>query len=179
MRPSVAVREGAAGGVARCIRPSGLYNARARSLHDSLNRERGAWKVRMQPVIVVVDNDEAFRDLLTDVLSDEGYRVVTATTGADALETLRRERPVLVILDLRMETPDSGIQMIRAVRSNPLTATLPLLICSADVAAMALHAPFLREQHVPALNKPFDLDRLLALVRHVVAPSDASDAQGA
>lgn len=133
----------------------------------------------MQPVIVVVDNDEAFRDLLTDVLSDEGYRVVTATTGTDALETIHQARPTLVILDLRMETPDSGIQMIRAVRSNPLTATLPLLICSADIAGMMQHAPFLQEQHVPALNKPFDLDRLLTLVRHLIAPSDTSNAQGA
>jgi CheY-like chemotaxis protein len=135
--------------------------------------------MRMQPVIVVVDNDEAFRDLLTDVLSDEGYRVITSTTATVALETIRQARPAVVILDLRMEAPDSGIQMIRAVRSNPLTATLPLLICSADVAGMALHAPFLQEQHVPALNKPFDLDRLLSLIRHLIAPSDASGAQGA
>lgn len=133
----------------------------------------------MQPVIVVADNDEAFRDLLTDVLSDEGYRVVTATTATGAFETIRQERPALVILDLRMETSDSGIQIIRAVRSNPLTATLPLLICSADIAGMTLHAPFLDENHVSALNKPFDLDRLLTLVRHLIAPADASDAQGA
>ncbi len=43
----------------------------------------------MRPVIVVIDNDEPFRDLLTDVLGDEGYRVVTAMTGADAIETIR------------------------------------------------------------------------------------------
>ncbi|MCA1669308.1 MAG: response regulator [Thermomicrobia bacterium] len=133
----------------------------------------------MQPVIVVVDNDEPFRDLLTDVLSDEGYRVVTATTSADAAETIRTTRPALAILDLRMEAPDSGLQIIRSVRGNPLTAALPLLICSADVAGMALHAPFLREQHVPALNKPFDLDQLLALVHRLIAPFDTSDAQGA
>jgi CheY-like chemotaxis protein len=133
----------------------------------------------MQPVIVVIDNDEPFRNLLTDVLSDEGYRVVTVTTGTDAAEAIRRAQPALVILDLRMEAPDTGLQIIRAVRGNPLTATLPLLICSADVAGMALHAPFLREQHVPALNKPFDLDQLLTLVRRLIAPFDASDAQGA
>lgn len=133
----------------------------------------------MQPVIVVIDNDEPFRDLLTDVLSDEGYRVVTAMTGADAAETIRQARPALVILDLRMEAPDTGIQIIRAVRGNPLTAALPLLLCSADVAGMTLHAPFLREQHVPALNKPFDLDQLLIQVRRLIAPFDASDAQGA
>ncbi len=136
-------------------------------------------KVRMQPVIVVIDNDEPFRDLLTDVLGDEGYRVVTAMTGADAIETIRQARPALVILDLRMEAPDSGIQIIRAVRSNPLTLTLPLLICSADVAGMAIHAAFLQEHHVPALHKPFDLDQLLNLVRQLIAPFDASDAQGA
>lgn len=133
----------------------------------------------MRPVIVVADNDEAFRDLLADVLGDEGYRVVTAIGATEALETIQQERPALVILDLRMEAPDSGIQMIRAVRSNPLTATLPLLICSADIAGMALHAPFLEEHHVAALNKPFDLDVLLSLIRHLIAPSDASDAQGA
>ncbi len=132
-----------------------------------------------RPVIVVVDNDEPFRALLTDVLGDEEYHVVTATTSADALETIRQARPALVILDLRMEAPDSGIQIIRAVRDNPLTATLPLLICSADVTGMALHASFLQEHHVPALNKPFDLDQLLVLIRQLIAPLDASDAQGA
>lgn len=135
--------------------------------------------MRMQPVIAVVDNDEPFRDLLTDLLSDEGYRVVTSTTVAGALETIRQARPALVILDLRMETPDAGIQIIRAVRGNPLTATLPLLICSADVAGIASHAAFLQEQRVPALSKPFDLDQLLGLVRQLIAPSGASDAQGA
>jgi len=84
-----------------------------------------------------------------------------------------------VILDLRMEAPDSGIQIIRAVRSNPLTLTLPLLICSADGAGMAAHASFLQEHHVPALNKPFDLEQLLSLVRQLISPFDASDAQGA
>ena len=133
----------------------------------------------MQPLIVVVDNDEPFRDLLTDVLGDEGYRVVTSTTGADALATIREAWPALVILDLRMEAPDSGIQLIRAVRNNPLTATLPLMICSADIAGMALHAPFLQEQHVQALSKPFDLDQLLTLVRQLIVPFDASNAQGA
>lgn len=133
----------------------------------------------MQPVIMVVDNDEPFRDLLADLLSDEGYRVVTAMTGAGALEMIRQTRPALVILDLRMEAADSGIQLIRAVRGNPLTATLPLLICSADVAGIARHAPFLQKQHVTPLNKPFDLDRLLSLIRQLIAPSNASDAQGA
>lgn len=136
-------------------------------------------KVRMQPEIMVVDNDEPFRDLLVDLLSDEGYRVVTAMSGADAIETIRQTRPALVILDLRMEAADSGIHLIRAVRGNPLTATLPLLICSADVAGIALHAPFLQEQQVAVLNKPFDLDRLLGLIRQLIAPFDASDAQGA
>ncbi len=133
----------------------------------------------MQPLIVVVDNDEAFRDLLTDVLGDEGYRVVTSTTGADALATIRQARPALVILDLRMEAPDAGIQLIRAVRGNPLTATLPLLICSADIAGMERHASFLQEQRVQALSKPFDLDQLLILVRRLIVPFDASNAQGA
>jgi CheY-like chemotaxis protein len=136
-------------------------------------------KVRMQPVIVVVDNDEPFRDLLVDLLSDEGYRVVTAMTRAEAIETIRQERPALVILDLRMEAPDSGLQIIRTVRDNPLTATLPLLLCSADVTGIAAHAPFLEEHHVLALNKPFDLNHLLELICQLVALFDASDAQGA
>lgn len=135
--------------------------------------------MRIEPVIVVVDNDEPFRDLLTDVLSDEGYHVVTSTAAAEALETIRQARPALVILDLRMEAPDSGIHLIRAIRNSPLTATLPLLICSADIAGMELHAPFLQEHHVPTLNKPFDLDRLLGLVRQLISPRDASNAQGA
>lgn len=136
-------------------------------------------KVSMQPVIVVVDNDEPFRDLLMDLLSDEGYCVVTSMSSADAIETIRQTRPALVILDLRMEAPDSGIQIIRAVRGNPHTARLPLLICSADITGMAHHTSFLQEHHVSTLIKPFDLDQLLGIVRQLIAPFDASDAQEA
>lgn len=133
----------------------------------------------MRPVIVVVDNDNAFRDLLTEILGEEGYTVVTATTEADALPTIRRARPVLVILDMRMETPDAGLRIIEAVRRNPLTSTLPVLLCSADLAGMRQHAARLEALNTPTLAKPFDLGTLLSVVQGLVSPPGATDARGA
>jgi two-component system OmpR family response regulator/two-component system alkaline phosphatase synthesis response regulator PhoP len=53
----------------------------------------------MNELILVVDDEEIIREALTEVLLDEGYRVVTAMDGAEALETAQREKPDLVVLD--------------------------------------------------------------------------------
>jgi DNA-binding response OmpR family regulator len=117
------------------------------------------------PLVAVVDDDVAFVDLMREVLTDEGYGVVVGTAEEDAAAMVARERPALAILDLRMAEAGSGITILRALRDDPATATLPVLVCSADVIFLRAHADDLRALGCQTLPKPFDLDTLLRTIR--------------
>src|SRR4051794_14541011 len=54
-----------------------------------------------RPAVLIIDDDHALRDLIAEVLAEEGYRVA-GVDGAAALAALRRERPGLLLLDVRM-----------------------------------------------------------------------------
>ncbi|MBV9133855.1 MAG: response regulator, partial [Chloroflexi bacterium] len=53
-------------------------------------------------VVLVVEDDESIRNVITDVLEDRGYRVIGATNGADALHQLEQAKPDVMVLDLLM-----------------------------------------------------------------------------
>ncbi|MBL7170479.1 MAG: response regulator [Candidatus Omnitrophica bacterium] len=78
----------------------------------STKREIGP-KVRMN--ILAVDDEENVRNLYATVLGEEGYRVVTASSGAEAIEKVKKEELDLIILDLKM--PDMhGTEVLREIR---------------------------------------------------------------
>src|SRR4051794_36347088 len=80
------------------------------------------------PLVVVVDDDDMTQHLMRDLLPLEGYRVVTWGSGAGAVELIARERPALVILDVRMEHPRAGIEVLHTLRRNPDTAHIAVLV---------------------------------------------------
>jgi two-component system response regulator (stage 0 sporulation protein F) len=65
--------------------------------------------------ILVVDDEESIRFLYREELEDEGYRVITASDGEEALRKLRKEAPDLVTLDIRMPGMD-GIEVLHLIR---------------------------------------------------------------
>ncbi len=114
------------------------------------------------PTIVLADDDDAYRRLLRDVLTDEGYTVEEATSGDDALARLQHAPdPLIMFLDLFM--PANGFQVIDAIVQDPALAQRHRII----VTTLA------RGQQIPAsvqtlgleiLLKPFDLSDLLQLL---------------
>lgn len=78
--------------------------------------------------ILVVDDEEDIRILYQEELTDEGYRVITANDGQEALEQVKSQNPDLVTLDLKMPGMD-GIEFLRIVRETH--RTLPIVICTA------------------------------------------------
>jgi two-component system OmpR family response regulator len=69
--------------------------------------------------ILVIDDEQGIRDLLDTLLSRKGYNVVLADSGQKGLEVFRRERPDVVVLDLKMPGMD-GLTVLQQVRSlNP------------------------------------------------------------
>jgi CheY-like chemotaxis protein len=110
--------------------------------------------------ILVVDDDAAIRDVVTDILQMSDYRVKTATNGAEALESVRSERPALILLDLMMPVM-SGWEFLRRSRQLTVCAKVPVIVMSA--AHDAAHAA--DELGAQAyLAKPFDMDTVLGLI---------------
>ncbi|MDP9469617.1 MAG: response regulator [Chloroflexota bacterium] len=70
-------------------------------------------------MVLVVDDEPVIRDLVADVLRDEGYAVVTAADGREGLDLLARERPDLVLMDVMMPGLD-GREAYLAMRSRPI-----------------------------------------------------------
>jgi CheY-like chemotaxis protein len=104
--------------------------------------------------VLVVDDDEAIRDVVAEVLREEGYDVACAQNGAQALRELERDhQPDLVLLDLMMPVM-SGWEVLEEMQANERLSRIPVVVVS------AMCAPGAREH----LAKPIDLDRLLETV---------------
>jgi len=113
----------------------------------------------LERLVLVVDDDPDILQTLALCLSTEGYRVLMASNGKEALETLAREKPACILLDLMMPVMD-GWQFVAELDSRGWRKA-PILILSADRAVQG-HATRL---HADAfLAKPFDLDELLGKV---------------
>ncbi len=125
--------------------------------------------------IAVINDDTAFLQLMLDLLTDVGYDVTLHREGAGAHQQVRHEHPDLVILDIRMERPDSGWLVLEMLRLDPSTSEIPVIVCSADSHQLRDKHEMLRAQNCEPLEKPFDLDALLALVRRLVGPPGPVD----
>jgi CheY-like chemotaxis protein len=112
--------------------------------------------------ILVVDDEPLIRDVLVDLLRDEGYAVVTADDGLSALEVVREEAPALVLMDVMMPRMN-GCAAFRAMRGHLQGDGLPIVLMS----AMAEPAD-LDPEIAAFLRKPVDLEDLLALVARLL-----------
>ena len=115
---------------------------------------------RVEPYVLVVDDDPAIRGLLADALRDEGYSVDLAAHGREALDAMRARRPATVVLDLMMPVMD-GFMFMEACLSEQLCEGVPIVVISAVQDAIQ------RIHEVPVhacIAKPFDLDDLIRTV---------------
>lgn len=121
-------------------------------------------------VIAVVNDDTAFIDLMSDLLKDEGYKTIPHKVGDTAYDMIRDTQPDLVVLDMRLEHPDSGWVTLDLMRLDPRTAHIPVIICSADARFLREKEAHFRAQNCRTIEKPFNLDELLMLVERALAP---------
>ncbi len=80
--------------------------------------------------ILVVDDEVDIVNLLVDDLTDDGFEVISAHDGAEALEKIYKEQPDVVLLDLMMPVLN-GYEVLQELRSNPATANLPVVMLTA------------------------------------------------
>jgi CheY-like chemotaxis protein len=106
--------------------------------------------------VLVVDDEPDIRESLRDALEDEGYDVVTAANGREALTVLPGlPRPLAMILDIIMPVM-SGAELYTALQADPQLASIPVVVSTSD--------PSRAPAGVLLMRKPIDLDRLLAVI---------------
>jgi two-component system, OmpR family, response regulator CpxR len=122
-------------------------------LPESVVATNEAWMAHRTSVLVV-DDDQAIREVIAEVLRDEGYEVLCAENGLQALRELHKEHhPDLVLLDLMMPVM-SGWEVLEELQADAELSRIPVVVVS------AMNAPGACEH----LAKPIDLERLLATV---------------
>jgi DNA-binding NarL/FixJ family response regulator len=123
--------------------------------------------------VLVVDDDSAGSDLLREVLGRAGIPTIARSRGAEVLDEVRRERPVLVMLEVTL--PDvNGYEVCRALRSE-FGDDLPVILASGTRTDALDRTAGLMIGADDYIVKPFDADELVARVRRLVARSrDAS-----
>ncbi|MEW6137021.1 MAG: response regulator [Thermodesulfobacteriota bacterium] len=117
--------------------------------------------------ILIVEDSLTQAMLLQHLLEENGYRVTRATSGAEALEVLTRERPALIISDIVMPEMD-GFEMCRTLKANQSLRDIPLILLTAlsdpedVIRGLEANVDFY-------LTKPYDRDFLLSKVRSIVS----------
>ena len=121
-----------------------------------------------QKTILVADDDASIRSLLKQLLSDEGFAVVEASTGVEVVDKVKESSPDLVIMDVRMPELDGIEALSRVKATNPKTAVLIMTAfgsSNAAIRAMELGA-------FDYITKPFELDKISHTVKRVLAYQD-------
>jgi len=114
--------------------------------------------------VLVVDDDTSILDTVTAILSGEGYEVVSAASGQEALDAVARKHPLVILLDMRMPIMD-GWAVARALRGQGIN--VPIVVMTAAESAKRWADEVGAEGY---LAKPFGLDELLAAVERFRGP---------
>jgi len=126
-------------------------------------------------VVLIVEDEPDISDLIRFNLEQEGFAVEQADDGARALESVRRHRPALIILDL-MLPGIPGLEICRRLRAEEATARLPIIILTAR-AAEADRIIGLEMGADDYVTKPFSPRELVARVRAVLRRTYGADVQ--
>jgi chemosensory pili system protein ChpA (sensor histidine kinase/response regulator) len=128
--------------------------------------------VASAPLVMVVDDSLTVRRVTQRLLVREGYRVVLAKDGLDALERLAEELPQIVLSDIEMPRMD-GFDLVRNIRADARLRDLPVIMITSRIAQK--HRDYAAELGVDHyLGKPYSEEDLLALVgRYTAAEAPA------
>lgn len=129
--------------------------------------------VEEAPLILVVDDSLTVRRVSQRFLEREGYRVMLAKDGLDAMEQLARdELPDMVLSDIEMPRMD-GFDLVRNIRADQRLRTLPVVMITSRIAEK--HREYAEALGVQGyLGKPYDEDQLLRLIRQHVGTAVSS-----
>ena len=118
-----------------------------------------------KPVVLVADDEEDIRVLVSFRLDRAGWEVVTASDGREALDLILERRPDIAVLDVRMPKL-TGIEVLEQVRADATVGETPVILLSAGVQEDSI-AKGLEAGANEYMKKPFSPDELAARVEAV------------
>jgi CheY-like chemotaxis protein len=119
-------------------------------------------------VVLVVDDETGIVELIDAILTDEGYRVLTAVNGRQGLAVMAKDHPDLVFLDYMMPVMD-GADVLRAMARDPSIDGVPVVLMSSMPEAVVAercsgYAVFMR--------KPFKIAQVMTLAQTLLSKND-------
>ncbi|AKU13780.1 pili chemotaxis protein similar [Azoarcus sp. CIB] len=125
----------------------------------------------VQPTVMVVDDSLTVRKITGRLLEREGYRVITAKDGVEALERLIESVPDVILSDIEMPRMD-GFDLLRNIRADARTHDVPVIMITSRLADK--HRQFAEKIGASEyLGKPYEEGELLALLQHYTAKARA------
>lgn len=116
----------------------------------------------MKPKILLVDDNEFILDIMTYILTSNGYEVTVLNTGSKVLDTVKHDHPDLLILDAELPDAD-GREICHELKMDQETKDMPVIMCSArdDISDS------FKQEGPPddILPKPFDIQHLIDRVK--------------
>ncbi len=117
----------------------------------------------MAPLTVLVVDDHPFnRELVVDLLEPAGYTVLQAEDGEGLIERVKRERPALILLDMKLPGAD-GFTLARQLKGDAATRAIPVVAMTADLLPAKRRWAF-EAGCEGYLQKPLDREALIQLV---------------
>jgi CheY-like chemotaxis protein len=113
--------------------------------------------------VLLVEDDEALRETVESILDEAGYVVFTARDGGEALETLRKVRPALIITDLTMPGVN-GWELLKELDGTPALARIPRVVVTAAANVGTVRG------YTAVFVKPLRVEDLLRAVRTYATP---------
>jgi DNA-binding response OmpR family regulator len=128
--------------------------------------------------VLIVDDEEEALKLLDIELSSEGYQVVKAHNGREAVKKAHDFRPSLILLDILMPDLDGG-QVIKLLKADPVTEHIPIIFLTAVLTREEERSKQIgvTVEHVsyPAIAKPFNVHELLGEVDRLIHHAETRD----
>jgi len=148
------------------------HDRRKRSPHICRYEEGFCADYSVEKQILVVDDKNELLHLMRRVLEDEQYQVYILQEGRDAFSRVKAQLPDLLILDLRLGDI-SGQDILKQLKDDPVTADIPVIVYTAAVleaeeVIRLIESDPDRYQRVHVVQKPFELESLLELVKRTL-----------
>ena len=123
-----------------------------------------------QPLVLVVDDDQAISSLIRNNLVHAGIKIIQATTGSDCIRILGEKKVDLILLDIRL--PDlSGWDILSLLRLTEPLCNIPVIVVSVEPPDTALIERFQPEAYV---QKPIDIRDLLVRINEFIGSKNTS-----
>src|SRR4030066_1547090 len=117
-----------------------------------------------EPIVLLVDDEGSIRKSLSEIFKDEGYYVLTSSSGEEAIETVKEQSPDLIFLDIWLSGID-GIQTLKEIKG--LKPDLPIIMISGH-GNIELAVKATRIGAYDFLEKPLSLERVLLAAKRAL-----------